>query len=556
MTQHPLDSNRDSYNIPRAYDARHDSGRCGDPCLDGTRVDLLREIYSWIDQSESERNGANLNASSSSKIPKSGADPRRIFWLSRLAGSGKSAVSQSVCHWGSKRNCLGASFFFRRGDGVRGNGELFFSTVAHQLATFHPPLRLLVNEVITADPDIFHTALDNQLIKLIVEPLRTLGDTFPSPTIVVIDALDECNDEDILLILSALSSHVNDLPLQIFITSRPDAAIRKALLSSDFQLGDVMHQYLLHKTPAKTAEADIFHFLRHRLSQLESKYPELLGTSWITEGDIQTIAARSEGLFLFAATAVHYIEDPRYEDPKAQLESLIAGYRDSVSSDSPRHRHLDQLFAQVLGEALPASSSRSKITRYNIVVGSITLLSAQVSATGLASLLRMKPGVVMNALQHLHSVIIVPEGDEAIRTANRAFTESVTHKSCPKLLRIETPNAHRFLALRCFDQLKMLRRNMCKLTDRLRLNQDIADLRKLALAKIPLPLQYACRYWAKHFSHAALSESILDYLDIFCSECSIYWLQVLSLMGDLHIATTLLQTAMSAVIVRFLDRSL
>ena len=45
-------------------------------CLPNTRVELLREIHSWADRQ----------------------DDQCIFWLSGLAGTGKSTVAQTVAH--------------------------------------------------------------------------------------------------------------------------------------------------------------------------------------------------------------------------------------------------------------------------------------------------------------------------------------------------------------------------------------------------------------------------------------------------------------------------
>jgi hypothetical protein len=188
-----LVSHRDPFDIPRAFDARYDIGGSREPCLEGTRAELLHNIYAWINPAEHQFGGGSTPTSVAfitSPRSETGIDQKRIFWLSGPAGSGKSAVSQSICMWTSDRHWLGTSFFFRRGDGMRGNASPFFSTIAHQLASFHPPLRALINEVIQADPDIFRANLETQYLRLLVEPFRILGDTFPSPTVVV-DALDE-----------------------------------------------------------------------------------------------------------------------------------------------------------------------------------------------------------------------------------------------------------------------------------------------------------------------------------------------------------------------------
>jgi hypothetical protein len=88
---------------------------------------------------------------------------------------------------------------------------------------FHQPLMPLMQEAVKADPDIWYSDPSNQLQKLVIEPIRKSiaeGKSFPSPAIIVLDALDECNDDEVtLLIVSALSAYIDDIPFSIFLTS-------------------------------------------------------------------------------------------------------------------------------------------------------------------------------------------------------------------------------------------------------------------------------------------------------------------------------------------------
>jgi hypothetical protein len=90
-------------------------------CLPTTRVDLLQEIYDWTDG-------------------KDGQDERCIFWLSGLAGTGKSTISRTVARRCSEQKRLGASFFFSKGDGDVSHAGKFFTSLAVQLAAAIPTL--------------------------------------------------------------------------------------------------------------------------------------------------------------------------------------------------------------------------------------------------------------------------------------------------------------------------------------------------------------------------------------------------------------------------------
>src|SRR5579862_2828960 len=91
-----------------AYQRRHDP-----TCLPDTRVDLLRDIYSWAD----------------------GQDERCIFWLNGLAGTGKSTIARTVARRCLDQKRLGASFFFSRGGGDVGHAGKFVTSIAWQLAS-------------------------------------------------------------------------------------------------------------------------------------------------------------------------------------------------------------------------------------------------------------------------------------------------------------------------------------------------------------------------------------------------------------------------------------
>lgn len=73
-------------------------------CLGGTRTELLQKIEEWA-----------LSPSQ-----------RCIFWLRGMAGTGKSTISRTVAKAPLIKPHLSASFFFKRGEGDRGNAKKFF----------------------------------------------------------------------------------------------------------------------------------------------------------------------------------------------------------------------------------------------------------------------------------------------------------------------------------------------------------------------------------------------------------------------------------------------
>ncbi|KAL3432933.1 hypothetical protein BDV09DRAFT_117805 [Aspergillus tetrazonus] len=157
-----------------AADAAFDSyANKHDECLPGTRHELLSQIEQWANSQHG----------------------KCIFWLKGAAGTGKSTVARTVAIRLKQKKRLGASFFFKRGDGVRGNAKRLFTTIVQQLVDRFPQLANDVQKAVQADYNISEKALEGQLNTLLLQPLLSVNLKEPITTVIVIDALDECESE-------------------------------------------------------------------------------------------------------------------------------------------------------------------------------------------------------------------------------------------------------------------------------------------------------------------------------------------------------------------------
>ena len=188
-------------SIQPTADAGYSSGnRQG--CLRGTRRDILLQLEYWLKDEQDHR----------------------IFWLNGLAGTGKSTIAQTFAKICFADGNLGASFFCSRDFEERSNIQAIFPTLAFQLAYQYPLFRKELLQVLRANPNIRKESLCSQLEKAIIGPFKTTQ----IPTLIIIDALDECRDEEpASAILPMLSRYVDEIPwVKFFITGRPEPQIR------------------------------------------------------------------------------------------------------------------------------------------------------------------------------------------------------------------------------------------------------------------------------------------------------------------------------------------
>lgn len=179
-----------------------------------------------------------------------------------MAGTGKSTICRTVARSFQREQLATVTFFFKRGEGDRGNATRFFPTISQQLATRIPGLATSLRDAFSIDPDVGEKSLKIQFQQLLLQPLIDLHQAIShiEGIVMVIDALDECEtDKDIGVILHLLPQlqEISILRVRIFLTSRPELPIRLGFSKM------TNHQYqdlALHEIPEEVTSHDISFF--------------------------------------------------------------------------------------------------------------------------------------------------------------------------------------------------------------------------------------------------------------------------------------------------------
>jgi hypothetical protein len=162
---------------------------------------------------------------------------------------------------------LAASFFFSRGGGDVGHAGKFVTSIAVQLAHSVPAVRQHIGDAVAERSDIASQSLRDQWQHLVLRPLSKLHES--ESYIVVVDALDECDNEYDVHIIVQLLAEARSLPasarLRVFLTSRPEVPIRHGFR----QIAETEHRdVVLHNISLSIVDHDIGLFLEDTLQSI------------------------------------------------------------------------------------------------------------------------------------------------------------------------------------------------------------------------------------------------------------------------------------------------
>ncbi|KAK3326719.1 hypothetical protein B0H66DRAFT_637950 [Apodospora peruviana] len=460
-------------------------------CHPDTRTELLGQIQNWANNPQAES----------------------IFWLNGMAGTGNSTISRTVAESFADSGLLGASFFFKRGEGDRGKAALVFPTIANQLVFKIPTLAPRVRKAIDTDPAVPTKALRDQFEKLIRQPLSCIQ--YATAIVIVIDALDECDrDNDVQTIISILAQEntQSSVRLRIFITSRPELPIRLGF-------EDVQGRYeglVLHQIPEPIVKHDISAFLGHELARIRDAYNTQVPKSlklplgWPGEDVVRSLAQMAVPLFIFAATACRFIADPAWSNPANQLKKIL--YYQARTSASELDK-LDATYLPILDQLTVGRTNLQKsrlLAEFRDVIGPIVLLTQPLSVPSLARLLNIPPTAIYGKLNSLHSVLDIPsEEDAPVRLFHLSFRDFLIDptKRTTNDFWINEIKYHKTLADQFLQVMNQhLKRDICNLQMPGKLRSEVNQ--RTIDAALPPEVQYACQYWVHHLKESRISESI------------------------------------------------
>ena len=468
-------------------------------------------------------------------------DGTPFFWMSGMAGTGKSTIAQSICNRLDADKMLAASFFCSRSvGGNRSDARKIVPTIAFQLAHCIEGFKSQVCDVLQK-PDRTNQPIDKQLRQLLWEPLDSAFITARGslsggiPLIVVVDGLDECPDAGAEeCVRSLLRRFEHDLPvhLRFLLCSRSETHIGTPIRAttvnvSRFQLQDILRSDVM---------SDIRTHVEAGLAQMSSKRE--WGSEWYDQDDINFIVLQADVLFLYAATVLKYLEASKFR-PEKRLQILRQLTFTAKTGKTGPLRSLHLLYRVILenlGDADDLEAFEVDLVRSILFILSFSPTPLPIPT--IADLVGFNLSEVRDCIASLSSVVLIPpeseEKTEPVKALHASFPEFV--RSCsssplfPTHFRFNVGEYHGLFFVRCLDILNeslqegLLGKNAPRETKVDDASRDIIN------TCIPPDLRYASEYWITHARNADLDkvkDTMSEPIGKFVDEHLLHWLECL-----------------------------
>jgi hypothetical protein len=344
----------------------------------------------------------------------------------------------------------------------------------------------------------------------------------------VVDALDECDDDNnirIILQLLAEARSLKMVKLRVFLTSRRAIPVRYGF----YKIREAEHHdFVLHNASPAVVDHDITIFLKYNLKLIAQEHA--LGSSWPGEEVIRCIVQKASGLFIWAATACRFIREGK-QFAKRRL-SIILQTGGSVTAPE---KHLNDIYMTVLkGSICPDYTDEEKedscsMLRY--ILGSLVALFSPLSAWSLSKLAVPK-GDINQTLNDLHAILDIPKDKtRPLCLHHPSFRDFLLDKErCSDLkFWVDEKQAHRTLANCCIRLMSSsLKQDICGLDSPGVLVAGVESSRVEQC--LPPETQYACLYWIQHLQKSRAQLYDNDQVHQFLKKHLLHWLEALSWM--------------------------
>ena len=357
------------------------------------------------------------------------------------------------------------------------------------------PFRSTLAEALRQNLTVETCGFVKQFEELLFAPLKKTK----QPTLIIIDALDECNEKDRDELLLVLFDKLNQLPMvKVVITSRPEPDIVELLQTREM----VCASNLRGSDDVDSSIHDVSQYVMHfftnspKLRRVQSYAPK--------------VASAANGLFIYATTACKYLEKSFNFNAALKTLERISG--------------LDDLYLQIMERATPQSDPGS-LQAMSFILQIILAAQRPLSITEMRGLLKEEDLDIPSIVAALASVLSSGAEDRPVEILHPTFQQYLTDRGRSGTYFIDLKQGHKALAIGCLEA--------C--------SETAITFPKGASEDIYPMLGYAALYWVIHaaafFREVNAQgdiESLNDRIVAFFKKDLIRWFQLIVLLDAVY----------------------
>ena len=475
-----------------------------------------------------------------------------VYWLTGLAGLGKTTIAYTICKSLDEVSIPFASFFCSLQLDSK-NSKLLVPTLCRDLAETYNTYAANLLSTLETNSKSVHAGLRIQIDELLAKPwqasIAQRKDCGPPTPIVIVDALDESDRGTEFLQELLQFIQAGQLPgIKFLVTSRLEPKIVD--ICKSLPPNAVCK---LHEVDTTEVQSDIEKYLREAL-------PELMD-----DPGLAVLSQRTGGFFIYATTAVRFISPPRspsaVSEMRSNLQAMLDLDRLVPHEDKDDRLLVDELYERILGDAF--RNTRHRATRLQIL-HTIVCAESGINISVLADLTETEPDMVEKVVESLHAVLFVSPRDGNVywyhasfpdfvfSQARARFTIPLRHQNNPTYhvidVSCDASVHHEVLARLCFSIMQeSLHFDMCNLPSSYLFDSEVSGL-EFSINKAFSPtLRYVSKHWARHLLQATAPKNEIN--DLFCRlkyfmcDNLLYWIEAMNLIGGKYECSSLLKDA-------------
>jgi hypothetical protein len=464
--------------------------------------------------------------------------------LTGQAGAGKTTILYTIAKKvdsGGTKTVLGGNFFCSRQFSETRESNRILPTVVYQLAQICKPFgdALYAARIARTYPNPFAAVsmdVEEQIRCLLLVPWQQ-SEAKRAETrtqyLIIIDALDEMEEQGASVFLQHLFSTMSTnklVGLKFLVASRTDQRIQNHIQS----FGPRKELWLQHVL-ADEASSDVRKYLDSHLSNLGAD-------------NINKIQERAQGLFIYAATVVRFVQPPGSHLAVAEkislLCKLLAYTTDIGLPDSGLL--IDTLYQQIMVDAFSRLPNDILKHRLKILHFFLSTATRESPSTIAAIVGDADDSITQLVVDSLHAVIYLQK-DGRIFWYHTSFPDFIFDSTRSRFSHVQPDSTtiseydfscnqrlqHDLLLQSCFNILQShLKFNYAGIKSSFSLDEDTYEIHPA--------LEYAALHWADYLTEGSDVHGTVTYVSNFLELQALFWIEVTNLMKKVKKCSSIL----------------